>query len=333
MVIGGINLGLLILLAVLVLPHVSSAHPAGASTWRRPTSAFDPGLLGLIFGVILAAYFGHFSTGTCARLVLSRDPSGRSLVLGNVAAMCVAIVLNCLWVVAVNGTLAPACCWGSRDRYQAPRRGGRTPGQRDWRSVRDPRDGDGRVHAALGVMYQLREWLATDAAPVNVEAPRGGALASAVTRLRRSRFALGAVPIVLIFGLAAWLAAQGVSFAGPIGVLGVLAYSVLGGILPTLVLFAAGARASVPGSCLADGRASRRPRRVYLLFSASFFVHGLVIWEEPVQRLAAVGVGGALLSLTVLVIRRGGFMPRAVVEVAHRPRNGPSRWNDGERAR
>jgi len=59
-----------------------------------------------------------------------------------------------------------------------------------------------------------------------------------VLRLRQNRFLLGAVPVTLIFSLAEWLLAQGVSFAGPIGLLGVLAYSVLGGVLPALMLFA-----------------------------------------------------------------------------------------------
>jgi len=40
----------------------------------------------LIFGVIFAAYFGHFSVNSCARRVLQRDPSGRSLALGCMAA-------------------------------------------------------------------------------------------------------------------------------------------------------------------------------------------------------------------------------------------------------
>jgi amino acid permease len=317
MVIGAFNLGLLTALVVSIAPHVRTANLLATSPGWSTTSAFDPAVLGLIFGVILAAYFGHFSTGTCARLVLSRDPGGRSLILGNVVAMSVAIVFNCAWVVVVNGTLSPATLLGQSG-----------PSIKLLAAEVGPLVsvigvvfvvlgmGMGCVHAALGVMYQLREWLATEATPVSVEAIRSGALASAVTRLRRSGFALSAMPIVLIFGLAEWLAAQGVSFAGPIGVLGVLAYSVLGGILPTMVLFASRRKGErVPGLAW---RIVGHPVvlvAVYVLFSASFFVHGLVIWEDPVQRLTAVGVGGALVILTVLVVRAGGFAPRAVVEV------------------
>ncbi len=54
---------------------------------------------------------------------------------------------------------------------------------------------------------------------------------------------------------------------------------------------------------------------VYALFTASFFVHGLLIWDESVQRLASVGLGGVLVALTILVIRHGAFAPRATVEL------------------
>ena len=71
---------------------------------------------GLIFGVVLLAYFGHVSVGNCGKLVLRRDPSGRSLIWGTVAAQGVAIVLYCIWVLGgalCRHRLRPAC---SRER-------------------------------------------------------------------------------------------------------------------------------------------------------------------------------------------------------------------------
>jgi hypothetical protein len=46
----------------------------------------DPAILESVFGVGLAAYFGHFSIGNCARHVLPRDPSARGLIGGCAAA-------------------------------------------------------------------------------------------------------------------------------------------------------------------------------------------------------------------------------------------------------
>ena len=130
--------------------------------------------------------------------------------------------------------------------------------------------GMGSIHAALAVMYQVREWL-----PVR----RGATL----------------IPVVLIFGLGEWLIAADVSFADPIGVLGVLAYSVLGGMLPALLLLASRRKGEyVPAIVV---RLVGHPlvlASLYVLFAASFVLHGLVIWEDPLQRLAALSVGAAL---------------------------------------
>ena len=80
---------------------------------------------GLIFGVVLLAYFGHVSVGNCGKLVLRRDPSGRSLIWGTVAAQGVAIVLYCIWVlgghfaVIASGQLVPASvCFESPEGEQ-----------------------------------------------------------------------------------------------------------------------------------------------------------------------------------------------------------------------
>jgi hypothetical protein len=54
---------------------------------------------------------------------------------------------------------------------------------------------------------------------------------------------------------------------------------------------------------------------VYFLFAASFFAHGLVIWEDPLQRAAALLVGGAFVVLPAIVVRRGAFTSRVVVEL------------------
>jgi amino acid permease len=298
LMIGGINIGLLILLALLVLPHVSTAHLLSVNLASTGAGPFEPSVLGLIFGVIMAAYFGHFSTGTCARLVLSRDPSGRSLVLGNVAAMCVAIVLNCVWVIAVNGTLAPSVLVqesGTAIHLLASEVGPIVNVIGVLFVILGM--GMGAIHAALALMYQMREWLAAGSR-------------------RRSPFLAGAVPVVAVFGLAAWLLTAEASFAGPLGVLGVVAYSVLGGTLPALLLLASRRKGDfVPAVAW---RVIGHPVvliGVYALFLASFFVHGLVIWSDPFERLAALAVGTALLALTGVVIWRGALTPRVVVEV------------------
>src|SRR5215210_1353990 len=99
---------------------------------------------------------------------------------------------------------------------------------------------------------------------------------------------------------------QQASFVGPLSILGVLSYSVLGGCLPALMLAASRRKGEYVPAVVP--RIIGHPVvlvGVYLLFSASFFVHGLVIWDDPLQQAAAVGVGLAFILLTLGVLRSG----------------------------
>src|SRR5581483_1925179 len=51
-------------------------------------------------------------------------------------------------------------------------------------------------------------------------------------------------------------------------------------------------------------------------------LHGLVIWQDPFQRAAALLIGMAILVGTGVVIHRGALRPRAVVEVRLDRRSG-----------
>src|SRR6266571_9387847 len=107
LVVGAINLGLILILSGLALGHLRVENLLYVHVPFLNGQPFEPALLGLIFGVIFAAYFGHFSVNSCARSVLQRDPSGRSLALGCMAAQASAMILYILWAVAVNGAIAP----------------------------------------------------------------------------------------------------------------------------------------------------------------------------------------------------------------------------------
>ena len=106
MLVGAVNLGLLVTLLLVTLPHLKPEYLAFVNV-PLMGGTFDASILELIFGVALSAYFGHSSIGSCARLVLRRDPSGRSLFWGAVAAQLTAVVLYAVWVFAVNGAISP----------------------------------------------------------------------------------------------------------------------------------------------------------------------------------------------------------------------------------
>src|SRR6266571_953421 len=107
LVVGMISLSLILILSLLALGHLQVENLLYMHVPFLKGGPFEPALLGLIFGVAFAAYFGHFSVSSCARTVLQRDPGGRSLLWGCIAAQASAMLLYILWVIAVNGAIAP----------------------------------------------------------------------------------------------------------------------------------------------------------------------------------------------------------------------------------
>src|SRR5439155_17843851 len=112
LIVGTINLGLILILSAIALGHLRLEHLLYVHVPFLNGRPFEPALLGLIFGVAFASYFGHLSVSSCARTVLQRDPGGRSLLWGCIAAQASAMLLYILWVVAVNGAIAPQALTG-----------------------------------------------------------------------------------------------------------------------------------------------------------------------------------------------------------------------------
>ncbi len=107
LVIGAINIGLILVLSMLASTQIELAHLLYLDLPFVTGQPFDPSILRLVFGVVLVAYYGHLSVSNCAQVVLRRDPGGRSLIWGVIAAQVAALVLYCIWVVAVNGSMDP----------------------------------------------------------------------------------------------------------------------------------------------------------------------------------------------------------------------------------
>ena len=104
-VVAAVSLALILVIALLSVP---SMHVADVTRIELPFVAgrpFDPALVGSVCGVILAAFFGHLSVSLCGREVLRREPTGKALVRGVVAAQVTAIVVYCLWVLVVGGVV------------------------------------------------------------------------------------------------------------------------------------------------------------------------------------------------------------------------------------
>jgi amino acid permease len=107
LVVGALNIGLIVVLSLLGFAHAKSHNLLYEHVPYVHGRPFQSSIVALVFGVVLAAYCGHMSVALCGQVVLRRDPSARSLIRGCAAAQATAIVLYCLFVLAVNGAVAP----------------------------------------------------------------------------------------------------------------------------------------------------------------------------------------------------------------------------------
>jgi amino acid permease len=107
LMVGAINITLVVVISILAFTHLRMDYLSYVNVPFISGRPFDPSILEVVFGVVLAAYFGHTSVGLCGRLVLRRDPSGRSLMWGCVAAQTTAMFLYALFVLAANGAIVP----------------------------------------------------------------------------------------------------------------------------------------------------------------------------------------------------------------------------------
>lgn len=120
LVTGAVNMALIVVLALLAFVHAHATNLLYVDVPFVGGRAFDPGLLRLVFGVVLIAYCGHLSVGNCAQVVLRRDPSGRSLLWGCAAAQACAVLLYAVWVLAVAGAVAAPVLAGRSGTAIAP---------------------------------------------------------------------------------------------------------------------------------------------------------------------------------------------------------------------
>lgn len=530
LVIGVVNMLLILFMCVLALRHLQSANLEYVHVPFVRGVPFESSILATVFGVILAAYFGHLSMGNCARVVLRRDPSARSFMLGGMAAQGAAMTFYCVWVFSINGALSPQALAGQystvlvplahlvgpliiligtvyvvlamgmasvsyalalrnlvRERlpynstrilslprvkgvvvFRSPKRqrelesrdssrmgltylgmqrgqprfrialdSGASSVQREvtagqiWSIAQAPElaasgahisfevvdaseeavtlrvsstwrigyegewAGDG-VHltdllemdepqrslmrwivrqgpvtiadivahlsqpeaGARGQVYQMVQqglleevegasepryrahlahsrsrarglpediWSKLDdfasgeppAEKRRAQGTHGRARLERLVGTENGRNIVSMAPVVFMFGVTEWLLSRnGVTFAGVLNLVGIIAISVFAGMFPTLLLVSARRKGDyVPHMVFRILGWPPIVIGVYLLFLANLFVHGLIIWQQPFERAAALGVGVLIAVTTIVMMRGGGFNTRVIVEL------------------
>ncbi|NEP00115.1 MAG: APC family permease [Symploca sp. SIO2E9] len=106
-ILAGVNISLLLFLSLLAFTHLQLDNLLYVNLPFLNGNSFEAGMLRQVFGVTLMLYFGHVYVGECAKLVLPRDASAKSLIWGSIAGTAFLTFLFCIWVLAVNGAIAP----------------------------------------------------------------------------------------------------------------------------------------------------------------------------------------------------------------------------------
>ncbi|MEM7024550.1 MAG: aromatic amino acid transport family protein [Pseudomonadota bacterium] len=107
LLIGFVNISILILLSFVALAYARWDNLTNVTAVPFIGEGFDISVLQLVFGVAMVSYFGHLSISNCAQAVLRREPDGRSLKRGTMAATAVAIAVYALWCVAIGSAVEP----------------------------------------------------------------------------------------------------------------------------------------------------------------------------------------------------------------------------------
>ena len=188
LVVGVANIVLLAVLAVLVAAHVRTGNLLHVNVPFVSGRPFEPAVLQLVFGVVLAAYFGHSSVSLCGRLVLQRDPGGRSLIRGCTAAQATAMLLYCLFVIAVNGAIAPRTLAADQGTALAPITAEVGPIATVLGTLFVILGmGMATIHFSLALSNLTREWLPAGETPIVVLPRQGARLLFEERRRRRPR--------------------------------------------------------------------------------------------------------------------------------------------------
>ena len=301
-VITVVNVALLLVLSAMAFSQFRIDNLTSVNLPWSEGNTFEPIVLGALVGVILDIYAAHILVAIFGKMLLDRDPGGRSVVRGHAAGIGFAMILNVVWVVAVCGAIAPEVLAGQTSTVVVPLAAAIGPQVQVLGAIFVILSmGLGLVQFSLALFNLARERVGD----------RFGWAGS------RGRFVLALTPVIGVLLVAEWMVLTGTgSFTGILGFLGVLVHSLMSGIFPMLLVLASRRKGElVPG---VSYRALGHPvvvGVVYLLSIGNLFVHGLLIWDQPLLQAGGVIVGALVLVVTGLMIRRGAFASRTVVEL------------------
>lgn len=293
---GAVNITILLIISAIAMSHATIENVLYTEIPGIGDRAFDSSHIKLVFGVVLVSYFGHLSVSNCAKTVLEKDPSGRSLKRGTVAAMLVAILIYSVWTISVSGAVGSEGLVGQNGTALIPLAEKVGPGIYLFGVVFAVLGlGMSSVHFGLGIVNLAKESFCGS----NLETK------TIKSQERLSKLA-AIVPMFCVYLYVQWTYASGTSsFTAPLELIGVLFTPVLAGVFPVLLLIASRRRLANENALDASSAFSAPwvLGLILALFIASLMLHGMVLWTSTIAQMSAMSAAMVMLVLIVDTLR------------------------------
>jgi hypothetical protein len=265
--------------------------------------SFEPELLATLVGVVLGLYSAHVMVAIFGKMLLTRDPSGKSVMRGHLAGIGFATLINSIWVIAINGAISPEILQNETGTVLGPLADQVGPVVHVLGTLFVVLSmGLGVIHFSISLFNLMRERL-----PVAENFPLG----------KSAHFVASLTPVILVFLTAEWMAITGKgSFAGILGFLGIFVDSLLAGVFPVLLVVASRQKGElVPDHVFRFLGHPILVITIYLLFLGNIVFHSLLIWENIFQQVGGILLAGLVILATFLIFKRKSFAPRMIVEI------------------
>lgn len=313
LVIGLINLVLLAFTLLLIVP---AFNPENLSRLAAEGQATGLAAWTSILGVMLSNFYSHMLVASFGRTVIQREQSAHSWIRGTRAAIGLAIIISCLWLLVITGALSPQELSGQTSTVLIPLAKKISPWINWLGSLFVILSlGMASVLVGLALYFQTQEFL--PGFFKGLRRPLPGS---------RARDIIGALPLVGVFVLAEWLAYSGSgNFARLLGFVGVISLPLMGGIYPLLLLLASRNKGDYVPALVIKLLGNRLVvAAIFFVYLGLIFFYGIYIYTNILERLVTILVGVFTLIVTWTMLRRGAFQPRLVFELRDDQRPGES---------
>lgn len=314
---GLLTIGLTVVIAILIAPRFDAANLVSTATPSANGWPFQKAALGLLIGTCFGFFCLQNYIVQIGGLVLPRETSGKSFIKGSMLATFFSTVFACGWVILVCGVVGPSKLTGQKGTVLPLLAGNNLVLSTLCSGLAIFTMGLTALSCLLVLFRLVSEQLPRKLENSSAEAAKSQNLWTKIGQHPVGRFVISVSPLIGVAALAEILIVTGSqSFTGLLSFTGVIVRSLIIGIFPALLLVAAQRKGErLPAMAFWFLGHPVVAGLIYLLFLGNLFLHGLVIWEQPIQQVCALLMAAIVIWATVRMIREGVFKPRVVLEL------------------